>query len=86
MVCVFTPAGVMVAWKVLPTPESVYNVVDFTRWFKVGELITLCSRVECGDVFLVNGGPRVTLTPTLLIREEVVACVGASSIKSTRIG
>lgn len=39
VVCVFTPAGVMVAWKVLPTPESVYDVVDFVRWLKVGEAL-----------------------------------------------
>lgn len=39
MVCAFTPAGVMVAWKVLPTPESVYDVVDFMRWMKVSKLL-----------------------------------------------
>eukprot|EP00752_Nemacystus_decipiens_P015187 g13523.t1 len=35
MVCVFTPAGVMVAWKVLPTAESPYDIVDFMAWQKV---------------------------------------------------
>ncbi|CAB1101680.1 unnamed protein product [Ectocarpus sp. CCAP 1310/34] len=34
MVCVFTPAGVVVAWKVLPTAESPNNVVDFMRWMR----------------------------------------------------
>lgn len=29
MVCAFTPSGVMVACKVLPTPESPYDVFDF---------------------------------------------------------
>lgn len=37
MVCVFTPAGVMVAWKVLPTAESPYDIVDFIVWGKVGK-------------------------------------------------
>lgn len=41
MVCVFTPAGVMVAWKVLPTAESSFDVVDFIRWFKVSNLFVL---------------------------------------------
>lgn len=44
MICVFTPAGVMVGMKVLSTAESVYDVVDFVRWMKVGILCILLSR------------------------------------------
>lgn len=41
MICVFTPAGVMVACRVLPTHESPYDVVDFMTYLKVGSLF--CS-------------------------------------------
>lgn len=41
MVCAFTPSGVMVACKVLPTPESPYDVVDFVTWMKVRVVVRL---------------------------------------------
>lgn len=50
MICMFTPAGVMVAWKVLTTPESPYDIVDFVRCFKVSEGAcpsSLCSIHTC---------------------------------------
>lgn len=47
MVCVFTPAGVMVAWKVLPTAESPNDVVDFMRWMKVGKRLYLYFVRRC---------------------------------------
>lgn len=38
MICMFTPGGIMVGWKQLPTPASVHDVVDFLRRLKVCEL------------------------------------------------
>lgn len=71
MVCVFTPAGVMVAWKVLPTPESPYDVVDFVRWSKVGELVTLSvwnTPCEVWGCHWFGGGPAFSaFMPTLRV-------------------
>lgn len=73
MVCMFTPAGVMVGWKQLPTPESVGDIVDFLRCLKVGELLTLVVweyRAKCGGHWF-GGGPAFSAFMPVL-------CVAAS--------
>lgn len=47
MVCAFTPSGVMVACKVLPTPESPSDVVDFVAWMKVSVSVRLVFASHC---------------------------------------
>lgn len=46
-VCALTPSGVMMARKVLPTPESPNDVVDFVKRMRVSVAVRLALATRC---------------------------------------